>query len=55
LPALAGKAPALGRLMHEMHETLGMVMILLLALHIGAALKHHFIDKGATLRRMLPF
>ncbi len=39
------------RLLHEMFGKLAMALI---ALHIGAALKHHFLDKDATLRRMLP-
>lgn len=36
------------------HETLGFVMIGLLVLHIGAALKHHYLDRDNTLARMLP-
>jgi cytochrome b561 len=39
----------------EFHETLAWVTIFLLALHIGAALKHHMIDKDDVLARMLPF
>jgi len=41
--------------MHEAHELLGNAMILLLLLHVGAALKHHFWDRDTVLRRMLPF
>jgi len=36
------------------HELLGNLMILLLIVHVGAALKHHFWDRDAILRRMLP-
>jgi cytochrome b561 len=39
----------------EMHELLGNLMILLLLLHVGAALKHHFWDRDNVLKRMLPF
>ncbi|WP_133405317.1 cytochrome b [Parashewanella tropica] len=37
------------------HWGLAWGLITLTALHIFAALKHHFIDKDNTLRRMLPF
>jgi cytochrome b561 len=40
---------------HDTHELLGDAMILLLLVHIGAALKHHFWDRDAVLKRMLPF
>lgn len=39
---------------HFIHTTLAFLMIGLVALHIVAALKHHFIDKDAILTRMLP-
>ena len=35
------------------HEILAVVMAALIAVHIGAALKHHFVDSDATLTRML--
>ena len=37
------------------HEVLGNLTILLLLLHVGAALKHHFWDADDVLSRMLPF
>jgi cytochrome b561 len=37
----------------SMHSWIGYGLLALVALHIGAALKHHFIDKDETLRRML--
>ncbi len=37
------------------HFYLSMVMIGLAALHMIAALKHHFVDRDPTLTRMLPF
>jgi cytochrome b561 len=39
----------------ETHELLGNLMILLLVIHVAAALKHHFWDRDTVLRRMLPF
>jgi cytochrome b561 len=38
----------------ERHEQLAYLMIALLVLHIGAALKHRFLDRDRTLDRMLP-
>ena len=37
------------------HELLGNLMIGLLVIHAGAALKHHFWDRDDVLVRMLPF
>lgn len=39
----------------EGHELFGNLVILLLLVHVGAALKHHFWDRDTVLRRMLPF
>ena len=41
--------------MEDAHELMGNAMILLLIIHVGAALKHHFWDGDSVLRRMLPF
>jgi len=38
-----------------LHDLVGKLLMALIAVHIGAALKHHFADKDATLRRMLPW
>lgn len=38
----------------QIHEIAGGVLILILLAHMGAALKHHFIDKDTVLVRMLP-
>lgn len=37
----------------EIHEVLAWTLMALVALHALAALKHHFIDRDATLRKML--
>jgi len=55
LPDLVGKDKALGELLTEVHETLNYILIGLIVIHIAAAIKHHFIDRDATLRRILPF
>ena len=55
LPDLVDKNKLLGDLLEEVHEALDFGLLLLVGMHIAAALKHHFIEHDATLRRMLPF
>lgn len=38
---------------HEGHEIMGLLFIPLIALHIGAAIHHHFVVKDDVLKRML--
>ncbi|MBI1403238.1 MAG: cytochrome b [Porphyrobacter sp.] len=38
---------------HEGHEIMGWVTIALVVLHVGAALRHHFLLKDNVLRRMM--
>jgi cytochrome b561 len=45
---------ALSHSVAERHEQLAWIMIALLVLHIGAALKHRFLDRDRTLDRMMP-
>jgi cytochrome b561 len=40
---------------HELHEITATLMLVLFVLHVGAALKHHLVDKDSTLRRMVPW
>ncbi len=43
-----------GEFWGELHELLSQpLFLLLLALHVGGALKHHFVDRDRTLARML--
>ncbi len=42
-----------GHFFHEMHEIAANIMIAAISLHVIGALKHHFIDKDATIKRML--
>jgi cytochrome b561 len=54
LPRLSGPDKELKHFAHEVHETGFYVLAALFALHVAAALKHHFIDRDATLARMTP-
>ncbi|MDZ3830992.1 MAG: cytochrome b [Sphingopyxis sp.] len=55
LPAIVGPDEALADQMHERHETLGIAMLVLAAIHILAALKHQFVDRTGLIGRMNPF
>ncbi len=55
LPDLLDKNKELGDLLQEVHELLNFTMAALVIAHLGAALKHHFIDRDDVLARMLPF
>jgi cytochrome b561 len=54
LPMLTDPDRALGRQLHEVHETLAVLGLALIAVHVAAALWHQFVVKDATLARMLP-
>ncbi|TXG81986.1 MAG: cytochrome b [Sphingomonadales bacterium] len=41
--------------LEEVHELLGNAMLLLVLLHVAAALKHQYLDRDNLLARMLPF
>lgn len=47
------KGGALAGAGHEMHELGGWIMLVLVAGHAGAALRHHLVLKDTVLRRML--
>ncbi len=55
LPALARADPHLKVLARSLHEIGAGALIGVVALHMRAALKHHFIDNDVTLRRMAPW
>jgi cytochrome b561 len=55
LPDLLEKNEALGDLLRDIHEALNWLLGILVCLHVGAALKHHWHDRDATLARMLPW
>lgn len=54
IPDLLDKNKALGELLADVHESLAWTLAALVALHVVAALKHHFVDHDVVLRRMLP-
>jgi len=55
LPDLVGKDKELGDLLREVHELLNYLLLGLVFAHIGAALKHHFVERDDILTRMVPF
>lgn len=55
LPDLVSKNKELGDLLKEVHESLNFAMLGLVFAHIGAALKHYFIERDGVLARMIPF
>jgi cytochrome b561 len=54
LPDLLSRDKELGKLLEWIHGSLNWVLIALIVGHVGAALKHHFIDRDDILTRMLP-
>lgn len=54
LPNLVGPDKELFETLRTVHWALSWTIVVLVGTHIAAALKHHFIDRDATLRRMLP-
>ena len=53
LPAIVGPDRALAEQVLAVHGILARVLMLLVAVHIAAALYHHFVCKDGVLRRML--
>ena len=54
LPDLLDKDKALGNTLQTVHAVLNLGLIGLLLAHVGAALKHHFLQRDDVLTRMLP-
>lgn len=54
LPALVSPDKHTEDLAAFVHFSLGMVFAALLVLHVGAALRHHFVKRNTVLVRMLP-
>lgn len=55
LPDLLAPDKGLKADLVELHETLAWALMAMIALHVLAALLHHFHHKNNVLRRMLPF
>lgn len=54
IPDLLAKNKEVGDLLQTVHMSLNLVFAAVIVGHVGAALKHHFIDKDDILTRMLP-
>lgn len=54
LPSLLGQNEMLHETAEEAHGALAAILVAAIALHVAGALKHHFLDRDATLTRMLP-
>jgi cytochrome b561 len=54
LPDMVSRDKVLGDQLLALHLWLNISLVALLAVHILAALKHHFIDRDDILKRMLP-
>lgn len=53
-PQLLEKNEVMAQFFFDVHEMTGYLVIALVVVHVGAALKHHFIDRDNVLKRMLP-
>ena len=54
LPDLVAKDKALAAVLKAVHITFNFGLLALVAVHTGAALEHHFVDRDGVLARMLP-
>lgn len=52
LPDLVEKNRELGELLAGVHKTLNFGLLVLVILHVGAALQHHFIERRPFMQRM---
>ena len=55
LPDVLARNEALGLFLQAMHSILNNALLVLVSLHVAAALKHHFIDRDGLLGRMFRF
>lgn len=54
LPKLGGYDPGVKQFALAAHETLFLALVAIVTVHALAALKHHYVNRDATLTRMLP-
>ena len=54
LPMITGENPELGKAVIGTHKLIAKIGYFLIGLHVLAALKHHYVSRDDTLRRMLP-
>jgi cytochrome b561 len=55
LPTIIGPDHALKALLRTVHVVLNYTLLVLVAMHVLAALKHQFIERDGLLARMIPF
>jgi len=55
LPDLVAKNKELADVLKTVHYWLNKTLLVLIVLHVAAALKHHVLDRDDVLTRMLPF
>jgi cytochrome b561 len=55
IPEIWGNSEPLHETMEEVHEYGAWTIMILMVLHIAAALKHHFVDRDDVLTRMAPW
>jgi cytochrome b561 len=54
LPDLVPKDKATADVLRSAHVSLNFILLALVCIHTAAALRHHFVDRDAVLKRMLP-
>ena len=54
LPDLVAKDKGTATVLLAVHQTLNFILAMLVVTHVGAALKHGFVDRDGVLARMLP-
>jgi cytochrome b561 len=55
LPDLVSRNRELADALKLVHRTLAYALTALVVVHVGAALKHHFVDRDGVLARIVPF
>jgi len=55
LPDLVAKDKALAETLKAVHVGLNFTLAALVFVHVGAAVKHQWVDRDGVLPRMLPF
>ena len=52
LPALLSKDPALSKSLYAIHGTVGLLLLVLITIHVSAALMHRFMLRDTVMKRM---
>ncbi|MFQ5567359.1 MAG: cytochrome b [Paracoccaceae bacterium] len=55
LPALLAKDPALSKTLYALHGTVGLLLLVLVTIHISAALAHRYMLRDTVMKRMSLF